>query len=757
MQLATQSSFDLQRSEEFKTYDISIKTPRVLFEILCDKTYSHPLYTMVQEYMSNARDAHREKGCTDRPIEIVLPNSLNNYELHISDFGIGISTKRMREVFIYLGESTKRADDIQNGGFGIGAKIGFAYSDSFHIISRHSNKELEYLAYKGPDHLGHIDVIGISNIRKEDGVTIIIKIKPQDADRVTQAVFRCSYFWDVVPLIHNLDTGATSLSYPDMDMIGFESDRVSYLPHNIIRELGYTNGPLVVVDRIIYGELDMANIDRDILDGSIIYVKTGEVDVAVNREGLQYSDRTVAKIHEIIDNKMDKKWMNDLVIRHLLDAPGYDLKSMSIHLSRKTFPFIVKPKFTFHWGHFELFIEPNNSNSTLMSGIGPGVKIFKFNTVRGRLEHYVHVFRNNHGYSSVFPLDKGISYAIYEYSISPSRDDIKKWVTDSKKEGKTEFFLIRTNGHHNQYIKTLVDELQPIVIQKPKRKKRAPVEPKEIGDVRLELVCGGSWRSKTITHAGIRMSDLPEIIKDSSMVVIVKKDAFRYLSHSSQSKIKKYVKECIQNRLFQVSKLGVRDWKRVNKEYPGLYTLSELEEKAYSYFKTKDADNILWLTQLCSDFRRIDSTLPNDHGRYYLDNNSFEILESLKELAHCDDPDLRGLLQLLSLSIQIKEVLDKELTWFDHDDDHPKHYSSLKRQCFYIKSILPYGYDPNKRSFGKNSTVNVRKILDRYPLLEKMIESRMRGLRDLSGELVEYINHKYNKRTNHGFEKTEES
>jgi len=106
----------VEKSNDFQSAKFGIKNPAIIFDILCNKLYKNPLKTLIQEYMSNARDSHREAGCSDKPIKVILPTYIDPH-IKIIDYGVGISPERMSTVFIFLGESTKNIDNVQTGGF----------------------------------------------------------------------------------------------------------------------------------------------------------------------------------------------------------------------------------------------------------------------------------------------------------------------------------------------------------------------------------------------------------------------------------------------------------------------------------------------------------------------------------------------------------------------------------------------------------------------------------------------------------------
>jgi DNA topoisomerase VI subunit B len=106
----------------------SIGDPSVIIDIIRKKIYSHPIRTMVQEYLSNAKDSCLEAGKDSSCIHVSLPTHLKP-EFSIRDYGVGMSDERIREVFVQYGISTKRNSVSQLGYFGIGSKSGWAYTD----------------------------------------------------------------------------------------------------------------------------------------------------------------------------------------------------------------------------------------------------------------------------------------------------------------------------------------------------------------------------------------------------------------------------------------------------------------------------------------------------------------------------------------------------------------------------------------------------------------------------------------------------
>jgi hypothetical protein len=173
----------LETSDDFKTYETGIQDINIMITLLT-QLYNDLTRIIVQEYAANARDAHREIHKDDVPIDITLPTKLSN-ELAIRDYGPGISPDRMSNVFVNIGASTKRHDNMQTGGFGIGAKCAFCYQDSFSVDTFIDGIHRSYVFLKA----GERGIPQMKEISEEDtiepnGTLITINIFSRDIEAV---------------------------------------------------------------------------------------------------------------------------------------------------------------------------------------------------------------------------------------------------------------------------------------------------------------------------------------------------------------------------------------------------------------------------------------------------------------------------------------------------------------------------------------------------------------------------------------------
>lgn len=158
------------------------------FLILSSTLYSDQILAVVREVICNAWDAHIDAGISDRPIEITL----DNYVLNIRDFGNGIPHDKIGEIYGTYGKSTKKDDKRSTGGFGLGCKSPFAYTDNFEVVSRSGGNSTVYrMSKSSPENGGRPGIVPIVSIpTEESGITVSINIRPQDIHRFELLIAR---------------------------------------------------------------------------------------------------------------------------------------------------------------------------------------------------------------------------------------------------------------------------------------------------------------------------------------------------------------------------------------------------------------------------------------------------------------------------------------------------------------------------------------------------------------------------------------
>lgn len=149
-----------------------------LMNVLSKALYTDQKLAVIREGLCNAWDAHVEAGCTDRPIEITVDGE----EIVIRDYGWGIPFDLIGPIYGTYGGSTKKHDGEQTGGFGLGCKSPFAYTDHFEVTSwsKVDGQMTIYKMSKSNAQVGGkpgiIPIVRVPNTSGETGLKVVIKL-----------------------------------------------------------------------------------------------------------------------------------------------------------------------------------------------------------------------------------------------------------------------------------------------------------------------------------------------------------------------------------------------------------------------------------------------------------------------------------------------------------------------------------------------------------------------------------------------------
>ncbi|MFW6130588.1 MAG: ATP-binding protein [Atribacterota bacterium] len=322
MQLETNPGGTVIRANIGKVRSFGIKDPTIVMKTLSG-LYSNIKRIIVQEYLSNARDAHREVGKEHIPVDVTLPTELDN-SFKIRDYGPGLSVERIDDVFIMFGESTKRDGNSQTGGFGIGAKCGLAYNDktfSVTSITKENNQNIKriYTVFLNEDEIPemiHLNDTGEGNgepTNEPCGVEISIPINEYDYSDISHNIINTCQHWKVRPNVTN-----KNLEYPENNIILSGNGWEIYNNNNyrvFIRNIkAILDGIPYTISRETFENFpnDMENV----LNLNInLYFDTGEIYPAVNRENLKINDKTKQLIfNKLIDVHIEiEKYFQDKI------------------------------------------------------------------------------------------------------------------------------------------------------------------------------------------------------------------------------------------------------------------------------------------------------------------------------------------------------------------------------------------------------------------------------------------------------------
>jgi hypothetical protein len=342
MEIAKPDIFVDQSSDfEESSFSISEQDMGLVFEILRSKVYENPIGSICREICSNARDANREVGKANVPIKVEIEENqiinhheyeriddsekLSSYNLTISDKGPGISPDRMKNVFLKYAASTKRHSNEFTGGFGLGAKTPFSYTDKFTIETVVDGIKYIYIAVVDESLKGKILLLEEKKTKESNGTSIVIPIKYRDRATFEKEIIYYTFFWETRPTLTNFSR--ESLSFFEINIEYVEIDHKVLCAHFNDNRLSYLfpiGDWISLIDGIPYKTKNYLTVLSSSSDKSILKIikfENSEIDITVNRENLQYTERTEEKIKSIQSSVLKKA--HDFVERLLSVSPSY--------------------------------------------------------------------------------------------------------------------------------------------------------------------------------------------------------------------------------------------------------------------------------------------------------------------------------------------------------------------------------------------------------------------------------------------------
>lgn len=282
--------------------------------------YSNPVRACIREYAANAVDSHRQAGKTDVPIEVHVPSNLSPV-FKVRDYGPGLSVEETKQLLCGFGSSGdhKRASNSYIGGFGIGAKVGFAVASAFTYTIWHGGKKRIWSNY-----LDEFDASRASMLSEEDsdeptGIEVAIPVeedrREEFEDELTQA-----FMWYSTPptLIGSTLTLTSKPTVLVSDKLHIKT-ATAHTPITIQlvnRESGYLARREKQSPRIVMGDIEypievttttvgieqrsLTNAKVTLLNSLVIHAPVGTVQLAPSRESLQYSQSTKNTLNRII-------------------------------------------------------------------------------------------------------------------------------------------------------------------------------------------------------------------------------------------------------------------------------------------------------------------------------------------------------------------------------------------------------------------------------------------------------------------------
>lgn len=254
----------------------------VVFHIMTTGLYSRPQESMFRELCANALDEAPHAGGV--PFEVMIPSRMSP-NLVITDNGRGMSHAFMMRDAMSLGASTKRGDNLMQGGFGLGLKTPFVLCDQFTIKIFRGDHAQTYVIDK---HEGTPRVLTDDTMREpldtpRTGTQITVPV-PQNDVHVWRGIAEkiLAYFPPGSFTCYGANVTPRTLLKETEHYATCESQRSTYAMLGAIAyELDFG---------AIYGE--GWRDQKHPVQGVELRFPIGSLDLLPSREGLRYTERT---------------------------------------------------------------------------------------------------------------------------------------------------------------------------------------------------------------------------------------------------------------------------------------------------------------------------------------------------------------------------------------------------------------------------------------------------------------------------------
>ena len=277
---------------------LSENATSMVFQLFTKNIYSNPIGTVVREITSNCFDSHIEAN-VKAPVLIKksFDNQTQTHYISFIDYGVGMSPDRVENIYGVYFESTKRADNTQIGGFGIGGKTPLAYKrptghgqgeydNSFYVITIFDKMKYYYCIFEGEES-PVISLLHSEPTTEHNGTEVRIPVLERDLNAFSKEMVRQLYYFENI-----IFEGFEDQSYSDTLSNKYQIIRTKTF---LYRGTEYNNNMHVCLGRVAYP------IDYNVLglNSSDYYLpvalrlEVGDINVVASREQLDYNENTI--------------------------------------------------------------------------------------------------------------------------------------------------------------------------------------------------------------------------------------------------------------------------------------------------------------------------------------------------------------------------------------------------------------------------------------------------------------------------------
>lgn len=277
-----------------------IKASAKAFKILSG-FYSEPILAIPRELGANAWDSHVKAGNTKQMFEVHAPNMLEPW-FAVRDFGTGLSPDAIDTIYTTYFESTKTGDNDSDGCMGLGSKTPFNYTDNFNVTSWYNGKKYVYNCFIDETGSPNIMQVAVEDTTDHNGLEVKFGVKIADIGMWVDKI-RIAY----EPFRFRPVIKGANITYPERKYI-FSGEKwglreksdmsISYaFMGNYCYPINSTMVLYTIKDNTIKHKM-YAMLSHGTFD---LYFNIGDLEVAPNKEQLQYDDTNNKTANAIVD------------------------------------------------------------------------------------------------------------------------------------------------------------------------------------------------------------------------------------------------------------------------------------------------------------------------------------------------------------------------------------------------------------------------------------------------------------------------
>ncbi len=267
------------------------------FKILSSSLYKYKQRAIIRELCCNAVDGHialKRSGVEPRStFDVTLPSMLNQ-QFSVRDYGIGLCQEDIEGLYSTYFASTKANSNDEIGGFGLGSKSPFAYTDTFTVTSWFGGKKMVFSAFM------------------KNGEPQIMKMYEEDTTEPTGVEV-------TVPVSNDMNTWEDEAKrvFCSFDIyrprfvgkpitvnyLNFDKDGICHIEGSYGNRPMHSNGVYAVMGGVVYpipSEYWNDSMIGLYASRKVYYVRfeIGELDMTPSREELSLDPETIASIQK---------------------------------------------------------------------------------------------------------------------------------------------------------------------------------------------------------------------------------------------------------------------------------------------------------------------------------------------------------------------------------------------------------------------------------------------------------------------------